>query len=356
MLEAVLRLSYCRGIGPRLGKELLSRLKKPEALFSADPDELEISPHVARRLRDPKAVHAAAREITEAKKRGFTLIPYGSPDYPEFLGTIPDPPLVLRIWGELRRDDQLAVAIVGTRRASSYGRRQAARFARELSGAGLVIISGLARGIDGIAHEEALREGARTVAVLGSGLARIYPPEHASLAARITRQGAVISELPSSTPPLSHHFPQRNRIIAGLSLGVLVIEGGKKSGAIITAGYAADQGRLVFAVPGQVDAPGAQGVNELLRDGAALAATPGDVLEELRSIAPIGPAAEAAPSTPDLTEQEERVLACIPLGAVDPDDVAEKLGLPVGDAMATLTSLELKGCLRRYGESLERLR
>jgi DNA processing protein len=354
-LEGALRLSFCRGIGPRLGTSLLDRVRDPRVLFSPGAGELGLPPGLLRRLQDPGAARAAEREIRDARARGYRLIAFAAPHYPELLRHLPDPPLVLRVWGELRRDDQLAVAVVGTRRATAYGRRQAARFTRELAGAGLVIVSGLARGIDGIAHEEALRAGGRTIAVLGSGLGRIYPPEHRDLAVRIAARGAVVSEFPLAAPPLSHNFPRRNRIISGLSLGVLVVEGSARSGAIITASFAAEQGRQVFAVPGHVDAPVAEGVNELLRDGATLAARPEDILTELGRVAPLPPAAGPKGAAPPLDAEEERVLAHTTPGRIDPEALAGRLALDVGHVLATLTSLEIKGYLRRFGDGLERI-
>ena len=356
-LEAVLRLSYCHGIGPRSGNIFLSRFRDPAAIFTASRDELAaggVNRRAVAGLTDPTALRDARDEIDLARRRGFTLIPYGAAAYPELLRHLPDPPLVLRVWGDLRRDDQLAVAVVGTRRATAYGRRQAARFTRALAAAGYVIVSGLARGIDGIAHTEALITGTRTVAVLGSGLLSLYPPEHRELAERIARQGAVVSEYPLTEPPQAHNFPRRNRIIAGLSLGVLVVEGGRRSGAIITAGCAAEQGRVVFAVPGQVDSPTAEGVNELVRDGAVLAARIEDILDELPPATQTSKGAEAEAQRPELADNEQRLLTALPLGPVNPEAAAEAAGLALGQAMALLTALELKGYLRRFGDSLER--
>jgi DNA processing protein len=355
MLEAVLRLTYCRGIGPRLGRMLLSRFPDPGLLFSTPPQELGIPERAARLLGDPAALEQARREIGEARGRGYRLVVLGSPPYPPLLEQIPDPPLVLRAWGDLPGPKDALFAIVGTRRPTAYGRRQAALFSRDLAGAGVTVVSGLARGIDGIAHEEALATGGRTMAVLGSGLARLYPPEHADLARRIASRGAVLSELPLDEPPRSHHFPRRNRIIAGLSLGVLVIEGGLRSGALITAACAAEQGRQVFAVPGPVDSPAAEGTNALLRDGAGLVATTQDLLGELAAAAPLLAAPPARPRLPALGPGEGRVLAALPPGPVDAEQTAEKLALPLGEVLAALTSLEVKGYLRRFGDSLERL-
>jgi len=335
---------------------LLSRCKDPGLLFEKDPPA---PPRLKELLADPEAAESAEAELKEARRLGVTLLPITDPAYPELLRELPDPPLVLRVWGCLTGEDKRAVSVVGTRAASAYGRRQAARFAGAFAKTGLTVVSGLARGIDAVAHAEALRAGGRTVAVLGSGLSKLYPPEHRKLARAIASRGAVVSEFPLTTPPHPRHFPRRNRIIAGLSLGVVVIEAGKRSGALITAAFAAEQGRLVFAVPGQVDAPGSEGVHALLRDGATLVCEPGQVLEDLAVILPrdgLRPLVESCERDKGpLSAEEARLLGALPLGPVAPQEAAHASGMPLGHVLALLTSLELKGYLRRYGDSLERV-
>ncbi len=358
-LEATLRLALCRGIGPLRGKELLDRCGDPSELFATSPGALEtrygIPPRIATCLQDPALAQAARAELADAARHGFRLLALGTPEYPRLLAHAPASPLILWVWGELGSADEVALAVVGTRKSTAYGRRQAARFVRELAQYGIPIVSGLARGIDAVAHEEALRAGTRTIAVLGSGLARVYPPEHRPLAARIARCGAVLSEFPLHMPPHAHNFPRRNRIIAGLSIGVLVIEGSAQSGTMITARHAAEQGRVVFALPGPIDSPNAGGVNELLRDGAVLTTSVGDILGELSELAPFLQAGPRTPESPALTPREHAILLALPPGVVTPDAAAHALRRPLADILAALTTLALKGYLRRSGKVLEKL-
>ncbi|MCL4728960.1 MAG: DNA-processing protein DprA, partial [Planctomycetes bacterium] len=217
------------------------------------------------------------REIAKAAEHGVNFVQIEDASYPEALKRITDPPLLLYVKGTLVREDALAVAIVGSRNASVYGTSQAARFARDFGTRRITVVSGLARGIDTSAHRAALEAGGRTLAVVGSGLADIYPPENARFVDEIASNGAALSEFPLYTPGVARNFPQRNRIIAGLALGVLVIEAGLKSGSLITARLAAEQGREVFALPGKVDHELSQGAHKLIKDGAALVEGPEDV-------------------------------------------------------------------------------
>ena len=239
------------------------------------------------------------------------------PAYPAALGRICDPPGVLFCQGKLEPRDELAVAVVGSRRCTVYGRQQAERLAGVLARAGLTIVSGLARGIDAAAHRGALEAGGRTIAVLGTGLANIYPPEHAELAAAIARNGAVLSEVPLDTAPLPGLFPQRNRIIAGLSMGVVVVEASRNSGALHTVRHALEQGREVFAVPGRIDSLASEGCHDILRDGATLVRHADDILQGLgplaapvalgcRSIGPFGARTSAGRSGTAASESGSR--------------------------------------------------
>ena len=332
-IDALLRLVMCRGIGPLRGKEILERCGDPAALFALEARALE----ARTGLPPPLAA------------------PVGDPRYPPLLAHAPAHPLILWVWGEPPPHDAPPVAVIGTRRASAYGRRQAVRLVRELAAYDLPIVSGLARGIDRIAHEEALRAGTFTIAVLGSGIGRLYPPEHAALAGRIARAGAVLSELPLFTAPRAYHFPRRNRIIAGLSIGVLVVEGGTRSGTMITARHAAEQGRLVFAVPGPIDSSGSSGVNALLRDGAVLTTSAEDVLAEFGELYRLLKSRRRVCALPPLTPLESAVLDALPSGPVAPDAAAAALGRPIGDVLGAITALEIKGRLHRSGNTLERL-
>lgn len=256
----------------------------------------------------------------------------GDPGYPRLLAQIPNPPPVLFVRGDPLVCDRQAVAIVGARAATRDGLALAAELAAGLARAGVVVVSGLARGIDSAAHEGALDAGGLTVAVVGTGVDRVYPPEHAALAARILRDGAVVGELPPGTPPRVAHFPLRNRIISGLSRAVVVVEAAERSGALITAREAADQGRDVMASPGRVAGGRNKGAHGLLRDGAKLVESAVDILQELGM--PAGP-----PSPSGSAETVEFTV----------DDVSRELGIPPGDALARLMEWELTGGIQRVG-------
>jgi DNA processing protein len=276
------------------------------------------------------------------------------------LREIHDPPGVFYMRGEMVPGDALAVAIVGTRHATPYGLHQAERLAGSLSRAGLTIISGLARGIDAAAHRGALAAGGRTIAVLGGGVLNIYPPEHDELANEVARGGAVISETPPRFQPLAGSFPQRNRLISGLSLGVLVIEAADRSGALITARHAMEQGREVFAMPGRVDSRVSRGCHRLLRDGAKLVESADDVLEELGPL--VAPASLEDgtivhhPAELQLNEQETQVLQAISSQSSSVDALCQSTGLPVQRVLATISVLEMRRLVRRVsGQTVVRL-
>ncbi len=281
-----------------------------------------------------------------------TLTP-DSPDYPPLLREIHAPPKVLMVKGTLLKEDAAAVAIVGTRSASTYGLDQARRLGRELARCGVTVVSGLAEGIDGAAHEGALEAGGRTIAVVGHGLSTVYPSHHRELAERIVRSGCIVSQFPMEMPPLAQNFPQRNEIIAGLSLGVVVVEAPIRSGALITARHAMEQGREVFAVPGPVSAR-TQGTHALLKDGAKLVETVEDILEEvapqlrqmIRSAHP--EPAEGERWLADLSDEEQQVLKAVPAGtAVGLDALAGRAAVQPNRLLSLLTELELKGLVRR---------
>lgn len=289
--EAVLRLAHAEGVGAVTYRRLVRIFGSPQAALAAPEGRLLEVPDLgaasARAIRAAADDPWAAGELRRAEELGVTLLCLGDESYPRTLLNTYDPPPVLYVKGAFQPADALAVAIVGSRQATPYGRKQAERLAAGLALAGFTVVSGLARGIDTAAHRGALvQPGGRTVAVLGNGLETCYPPENAELLEQIASGGgAVLSEVPFDAPPSSANFPRRNRIIAGLSLGVIVVEGKETSGALITARHAVDMDREVFAVPGPVDSPAARGPHRLIKKGAKLVEDIEDVLEELRSVA-----------------------------------------------------------------------
>jgi DNA processing protein len=287
-------------------------------------------------------------EMERLAKAGIQACCWAGDDYPKHLQEIEDKPPVLFVRGELRPEDEWAVAIVGTRRATPYGRQAAEHFATELAGHGVTIVSGLARGVDAVAHRAALSAGGRTIGVLACGLDLVYPPEHAKLAQEISRRGAVVSDYPLGTQPRSEFFPRRNRILSGLSLGVLVVEGDVKSGALITARVALDQNREVFAIPGSIYSPASQGPNTLIQAGEAkLVTRTEDILEELNLTMTTSSQQlmlrEVAPDDPT----EARLLKHISTQPSHIDEVQRASGLPIGTVSSTLALLELKGMVRQ---------
>jgi DNA processing protein len=359
-LEATLRLALVPGVGPITRKALLEQFGSSEAVLAAAPSDLRRVPGVGPQLT--RAILAAdqtvdvAAELEICREQGITILTDTDPGYPRLLTEIHNPPGVLFVQGGLRPEDALAIAIVGTRHASNYGRLQAERLAAGLARAGLTIVSGLARGIDAAAHRGALNAGGRTVAVLGGGVVNIYPPEHRDLAVAVRQAGALLSENPPRYQPKSGMFPQRNRLISGLSLGLIVVEAAERSGALISAQHAMEQGREVFAVPGRVDSRTSRGCHRLLRDGAKLVECVEDVLEEL------GPLVEAAP-LPDghvvhhpgelqLNELERQLLDAIPVDATSIDALVAASGLPIQNVLATISVLEMRHLVRRVSGNL----
>ena len=286
-------------------------------------------------------------EMAKIEQLGVTVITLDDADYPRMLALIPAPPPVLFVKGEVIPDDTVAVAIVGTRRLTSYGREVAGRLAGELAEAGVTIVSGLARGIDAVAHQAALRAGGRTIAVMGSGPNVIYPPEHRQLAGQIVEHGALVTDYPPDRKPDATYFPARNRIISGLSLGVIVVEAPSRSGALITTDFAADQGREVFVVPGSVLSGASAGCHRLLREGARPITCADDVLEDLH----LGRRKEqaAVQQALPMDEGERKLLALLTAEPQHVDEVAAAARLPIAEASALLLTMELKGLVRNLG-------
>jgi DNA processing protein len=293
----------------------------------------------SQRLREDQA------RVVEA---GLQVLVWGDPEYPARLREVPSAPPVLYLRGGLEAGDEAAIALVGARHATAYGQEMAQELARELARRGLTIVSGLARGIDAAAHQGALEAGGRTLAVLGNGLDQVYPPEHRSLADRVAASGALVSEFPLGTAPLPAHFPRRNRIISGLSLGVVVVEAGVGSGALITAHHALEQGREVFAVPGRVHARYSEGCHRLIKAGAKLVESWEDVVSELvPQLKGRKGKRPAPPAPPTLTAEEAQVYALLQEGPLHIDSVIVQSGLGGGRVASLLVGLEMKSLVRQ---------
>jgi DNA processing protein len=355
--SAYIRLALVSGIGPRMMLGLLEHFESPEAVLAATLSQLgvvnRVGPRLASSIREAAQNDLADKVIEHSAANGIRIVLPHDPDFPRLLGELSDPPPILFCRGTLATVDQLSIGIVGTRHPTNYGKTVCQTLARGLARAGLTIVSGLARGIDAEAHRAALEVGGRTVAFLGSSVTDIYPPEHDKLADEITQQGALLSETHVFAKPKSGVFPQRNRLISGFSLGVIVVEAADRSGALITARHAGEQGRDLFAVPGPVTSRMSRGANGLIRDGAILIQDAGDVIDHL------GPLVESAelgegqvvnhPAELQLNEQEQVVLQAIGADATDLDEVIVKSGLPPARVLSTISVLEMRGMIRRHG-------
>ena len=357
-LRNQLLLTLIPGVGPVSRQRLLDRFGSPEQILDAASGDLQavqgVGPKLAKRIVSAREEIDVEQQIRIAAENDVQILLESSADYPPLLKEIPDPPGVLFARGNLLPADRLAVGIVGTRHATRYGLEQTAKLATQLAEAGVTVVSGMARGIDTAAHKAALVAGGRTIAVLASGVLKPYPPENAELANRIAEQGCVMSEAAPTMPPMSGMFPQRNRIISGLSLGSIVIEAADRSGALITARHAWEQNREVFAVPGPVDSRVSNGPHRLIRDGAKLVMTVDDVLEELGPLAHTAEREDGTtirvPAEVQLNEVEQTVLQAIQTGEGSLiDDVTQTSGLPVHRVLSTLSVLEMRSLIRRIG-------
>lgn len=359
-LAAVVQLALTPGVGPRTYQALIEHFGSAEAAAAGAPSELRkvsgVGPKLMRAIVDARTNLNVAGELQACADNHVSIISIDDDEYPRSLREIHSPPTVLFVRGEIHPNDSLAVAIVGTRHASSYGVRQAERLAIGLSHAGLTIVSGLARGIDAAAHRGALQAGGRTIAVLGCGVLSIYPPEHADLAEQICQRGALVSEAPPHSQPHSGMFPQRNRLISGLSLGVIVVEAAQRSGALISAEHAMEQGREVFAVPGPIDSRTSRGCHQLIRDGAKLVESVDDVLEEFGPLVEATPLSDGRvvrhPAELQLNVQEQLVLDAATTEPLSIDQVVVRSGLPVQRVLSTLSVLEMRRLIRRISGNL----
>ncbi len=341
-----LTLRAVRGVGNRLFIELIKRFGEPQNVFKASRAELmevdRVDQGLASRIFGQKPTQDVITDLRLVRENGAKLVSFLNPDYPPLLREIHDPPPLLYIYGNLRSAPPI-IAIVGSRNATSYGCSVTTRLSGDLAARGFVVASGMARGIDSAAHAGALSAGGETIAVLGCGLGTVYPAENKKLFQRICNHGAVISEFPFLAPPEAHHFPIRNRIISGLSLGTVIVEATHKSGSLITARLAAEQGREVFAVPGSVASFKSMGTHSLIKEGAKLVEHVNDIIDEL-NIAHEMPAM-ASTGTPPLkmTPKEEKVLNELTPYPTHIDNLVRQLSLPVGEVSSLLLHLELKG-------------
>lgn len=353
--EAFIQLALVNGVGPRTLAALISHFGSAENVLRASLKALgevpRVGPKLSTLIRDASGCDLADRVTKHCLDHGVRMVLAGDSDFPRLLLELPDPPVLLFVRGHFLPSDQLSIGIVGTRHCTHYGRTMAERLSKTLARYGITIVSGLARGIDAVAHQGALDVSGRTIAVLGSSVTDIYPPEHSKLADQIAQQGVLVSETHPFAKPKAGVFPQRNRIISGLSLGVIVVEAAERSGSLITARHAGDQGRDLFAVPGQATSRMSRGCNRLIRDGAILIQDAEDVIEHL------GPLVEKAklsddkvvhhPAELQLNEIEQCVLQAIESSPTDIDQVIVKSNLPVPRVLSTLSVLEMRGLIQR---------
>lgn len=345
---------------PALRTQLAQYVAAPGAvqrLQEAGLSPLETAlPGLTEKLGVVQQGRAFAREIERLQATEVSLTTLEEADYPETLRWIPEPPPVLYIWGTLRHEDSLAVAVVGSRKPSPYGQLAAQRLSTALAQYGFTVVSGLARGVDSLAHHGALQAGGRTIAVLGSGINVVYPPEHRRLYEAIRHQGAVVSEFPFDTKPDRWNFPRRNRIISGLALGTLVVEASDQSGSLHTARHALEQGREVFAVPGRIDLPSSRGTNNLIKRGAKLVEGIDDILEEfpaavrlaMRQRGAVLEPTDAPPKPTDLTPDEARVLGLVQSEETHIEVIIHASQLPAQAVASILLTLELRGLVRQF--------
>ncbi len=345
------------GVGNILFKRLIDRFESPERVFGASFDELVrvegISKRSATAILRGRTSGRGKSEIDLALSRGYRIVIMSDPDYPEYLREIPDPPPLLYVYGNLD-NSSASVSVVGSRSATRYGIYTAKRLCVDLAGRGITIVSGMARGIDTAAHIGTLEAKGKAIAVLGSGLEKIYPRENRDLFHRIAENGAVVSEFHLNAEPEARNFPIRNRIIAGISLGTLVVEAAQKSGSLITARLANEQGREVFAVPGNVNSFKSVGTHNLIREGAKLVVHAGDVIEELAPLLKhvfqtggMRSVGKKAVKLPPMSDDESLVFGALGPYQIHIDDLVRKLSMDPGKLSSILLQLELKGIVNQ---------
>ncbi len=358
--EAYIALNMVDGVGPIRVRALLDRFNEPQAILSATKADLMqvegVGDEVARSIISWREKVDLDGELTRIEKAAVQIVTRDDPEYPKNLREVYDPPIILYVRGTLSERDALAIAVVGSRRTTLYGQDMARKLAYQLGRVGVTVVSGLARGIDTAAHTGALQAKGRTVAVIGCGIDIVYPAENEKLANEIIEKGgAVVTEFPFGVKPDKQNFPMRNRIISGWSLGTVVVEANLKSGALITANQAAEQGRQVFAVPGRADSILSRGTNKLIKDGAKLTEDAEDILGEFEYLLPkrateqAEAASEGGGTKPALvlSEMEEKVMAQVGQEETAIDEIIRASGLTTACVSATLLSLEMKRLVRQ---------
>ncbi len=352
--EACIALNMIPGLGPVRMRALLASLGSPEVILSAGRNALAstsgVGPETAAAIANWEQTVDLAAELERIAAFGARVITWDAPEYPAALRTIDNPPFVLYVWGDLQPADARAIGVVGSRNVTHYGVECAKKLSYQFAYAGYTVVSGLARGIDTAAHQGALAAKGRTIAVIGSGLSKLYPPENQGLAEKIAESGAVLSEYPMLRPADRQTFPYRNRIVAGWGKALVVVEAGLNSGALITANQAIEQGRAVFSVPGPIDRPTSAGSNRLIQQGAKLIVGAEDVLDEIGMLIPSGtktksPAAmqpELPVAAPRLSQDETLLLTALQVGELSLDELCSATRLPTYKVSSTLLGLELK--------------
>ena len=350
-IEDLLKLYNAPNVGPATFIALVEKFGSPAEVFGRSSVELSkfkgITTERADAILSTDSEKFISDQIEAVERSGCRVVSYWSEEYPNRLKAIYDPPPFYFMKGEITEDDAFSLAVVGTRGVTEYGKLMTEKIVSELAREGLTIISGLASGVDTLAHKAALNIGGRSIGVLGSGLDRIYPQENVGLSSKLIEKGALISEFPMGTSPDRGNFQQRNRIISGLSLGTLVIEGDVKSGALITAYYAVDQNREVFALPGRADSKASRGPHRLIRNGAKLATDAEDILSELEAIADVKRKPSQTKLDFELSSDEQAVMTLLNTEPMHIDDIAEKCAVNTSLMLGTLLGLELRSLIRQ---------
>lgn len=354
--EAFIALNMIEGIGPIRLRNLLERFGDPESVLTATKSHLTqvngIGEDVADRITDWESTVKLDQELKSIEDFGCRVVTQSDEEYPALLREIYDPPVVLYVRGELSSRDKNGICMVGSRQTTHYGIETTRKLSYQLAYAGVTVVSGGARGIDTAAHQGALSAKGRTIAVLGTGINLVYPPENRDLFERIVENGSVMTQFPFNRPGDRQSFPIRNRIVAGMTQGCVVVEASLNSGALITTKFANDYGRQVFAVPGRIDSPRSKGCHELIKNGAKLCESAEDILDEFEYIFPASnrpPSAAETGELPgiDLTDEEARILDLLQKGSLNVDDVIRQCGLTASKANVVLLGLQMKKLIRQ---------